>query len=312
VDVTPGTGIDRARGPGLGLIAVDVDRDGWLDLFVANDTAQNHLWMNQRNGTFLEAALERGVAYSEDGQPKAGMGVAAGDYDNDGDEDLLVLNLRREGASLFRNDGKGFFTDASRASRIHAITLPFTGFGVQWTDYDNDGCLDVFLAHGAVTLAEASRGRESPYAEKSLLLRGSCGARAFEDMTASAGSVMNLSEIRRAAAFGDIDNDGRVDILVTNNNGPLRVLHNETAPGNWLSVTVPHPGARVAVYRRDDRPIWRTSRTDGSYLAANDPRLHFGLGAAAVIEKIVVEWADGDRQEERAPAISSRISIKKR
>src|SRR4051794_4911082 len=120
--------------------------------------------MNRRDGTFVESALERGVAYSEDGQPKAGMGVAAGDYDNDGDADLVVLNLRREGASLFRNDGKGYFTDVSRESRIHPLSLQGTGFGVDWFDFDNDGCLDLFFAHGAVTLGQSQQKQASPYA----------------------------------------------------------------------------------------------------------------------------------------------------
>jgi hypothetical protein len=312
VDVTAKAGLDKARGPGLGVVAVDVDKDGWPDLFVANDTTANHLWMNQRNGTFVEAALERGVAYSEDGQPKAGMGVAAGDYDNDGDDDLLVLNLNREGASLFRNDGKGFFTDVSPVTRIHSLSLSYTGFGVDWVDFDNDGCLDLFFAHGAVTIREEQRGQASPYIEKNLLLRNACGASpVFENVTAQAGDVMQLVEVSRGAAFGDIDNDGRVDIVLTNNNGPVRLLHNETRPGGWLSVDVGTLGARVGVLRSGQPALWRRSHTDSSYLSAGDPRVHFGLGASTKIEKLIVEWPDGTRQEEPAPAPNRQIRIRR-
>lgn len=301
VDVTSKAGLDRARGPGLGVVAIDVDRDGWLDLFVANDTTQNHLWINQRDGTFRESALEHGIAYGEEGQPKAGMGVAAGDYDRDGFEDLLVLNLMREGASLFRNDGKGFFTDVSLKTRIHGLTLPYTGFGAGWFDYDNDGCPDVFMSNGAVTLREGQRAQgRSPYAERNLLLRGSCGLKPFEDVTPQAGPDMNLLEVTRAAAFADIDNDGRVDILITTNNGPARLLHNETRPiGNWLSIDVAKPATKVGIFPAGTPPQWKTSRTDGSYLSASEPRLHFGLADAVKIDRLVIERPDGTRQEMR-------------
>lgn len=301
VDVTAKAGLDRARGPGLGVVAIDIDRDGWLDLFVANDTTQNHLWINQRDGTFRESALERGIAYGEEGQPKAGMGVAAGDYDRDGFEDLLVLNLMREGASLFRNDGKGFFTDVSLKSRIHGLTLPYTGFGAGWFDFDNDGCPDLFMANGAVTLREGQRAQgRSPYAERNLLLRGSCGAKPFEDVTPQAGADMNLVEVTRAAAFGDVDNDGRIDVLITTNNGPVRLLHNETRPGgNWLSVDVGKTATRIGAFTAGRPPQWKTSRTDGSYLSASDGRVHFGLGDATRIERLVIEHPDGHHQQMR-------------
>ena len=312
VDVTARAGLDKARGPGLGVAAVDVDKDGWPDLFVANDTTANHLWMNQRDGTFVEAALERGVAYSEEGQPKAGMGVAAGDYDNDGDEDLLVLNLMREGATLFRNEGNGTFNDASAASRLQALSFGYTGFGVDWFDADNDGWLDLFLANGAVTLREEQRGQPYPFAERNLLLWNPGGGAPFLDVSDRAGAVMRLAEVSRSAAFGDVDNDGRVDVLVTNNNGPVRLLRNESRAGAWLSVDADEPGARIGVFRAGQPALWRRRHTDSSYLSASDPRVHFGLGTATKIDKIVVEWADGSRQEEPGPAPNTRLSVKRR
>jgi len=310
VDVTAKAGLNKALGPGLGVVAVEVNKDGWLDLFVANDTAANHLWINRKDGTFAEAGLDYGVAYAEAGQPKAGMGVAAGDYDNDGDEDLLVLNLMREGATLFRKS-EGSFDDVSLASRVHTLSFSYTGFGVGWFDFDNDGWLDLFLAHGAVSRREELRGVPYPYAEKNLLLRHSASGR-FEDVTGGAGDVMQLSEVSRGAAFGDIDNDGRVDILLTNNSGPARLLRNESKAGAWLSVKVSEPGARIGLFRSGQPALWRRSHTDASYLSASDPRVHFGLGKQPQIDKIVVEWADGSRQEEPGPAPQTRVLVERR
>src|SRR5207253_1781553 len=235
--VTKQSGIGQAQGRGLGVVAFDANGDGWPDLFVANDASANHLWINQKNGRFIEHALESGVAYSEDGLPKAGMGVAAGDYDNDGAEDLLVLNLMREGATLFRNNGRGDFADSSLKTGIRAITFPYTGFGVGWLDFDNDGWLDMFIANGAVSLREEQRGRPTPFRERSLLIRNpGVSGEPFVDVTEKAGPIFELQEVRRGAAFGDIDNDGDIDILVTNNNGPARLLLNDLPRRNWLGI----------------------------------------------------------------------------
>src|SRR5262249_27541281 len=179
-DVTVRSGIDQALGPGLGVVAADLNGDGWPDLFVANDSAQNHIWINQRDGTFREAGLESGAAYSEDGLAKAGMGVAIGDADGDGQEDLFVVNLMREGATLFHKDGVSpqglpMFRDTTRVSGLFAITYPFTGFGTGWLDLDNDGYLDLFIANGAVTLREEQRGQSAPFQEHNLLIRNQGG-----------------------------------------------------------------------------------------------------------------------------------------
>ena len=299
VDVTKRSGIDRALGRGLGVAVFDANGDGWPDIFVANDASANHLWINQRNGTFAERAIESGVAYSEDGVPKAGMGVAVGDYDNDGSEDLLVLNLMREGATLFRNEGHGSFTDVSLATGIHAITFPYTGFGTGWFDFDNDGWLDLFLAHGAVTLREEQRGQPFPFLERNLLIRNPGGNGRFIDESARAGAVFSQRGVSRGAAFGDIDNDGSVDILVSTNNGPARILRNNLPHRNWLDVQIDGPGlgigARVAVKASGLPELWRRVHTDSSYLSANDPRVHFGLSDATRIERVTVYWPDGSQ-----------------
>lgn len=316
VDVTVKAGIDRVRGPGLGVLAIDVNQDGWPDLFVANDTAANHLWLNQKNGTFIESALVQGVAYSEDGQPKAGMGVAVGDYNNDGADDLLVLNLMREGATLFRNSGKGDFQDVSMATRIHALTFAYTGFGVGWFDFDNDGWLDLFLANGAVTRREDQRGQSYPFREKNLLLRNTGRGASFVDRTDEAGEAMRAIEISRGAAFGDIDNDGRVDLVIANNDGPARLLRNETGGGgSWVGVQLRGPGlgvgARVGVTREDAPTLWRSVRSDGSYLSASDLRLSFGLGTSKPTG-VIAQWPDGSRQEQKGIKAGTRVVLSRR
>ncbi len=301
MNVSQSSRVGSAPGPGLGVTIADVNQDGWPDIFVANDGAANFLWINQRDGTFLEAGLQAGAAYGEDGVAKAGMGVTAGDFDNDGDDDIFVVNLAREGATLYRNEG-GQFADASLALGIGPATFASTGFGTKWFDYDNDGLLDLFIANGAVTIMEAQRGEPYPFKQRNTLLRNL--GRRFEDVTARAGPALALCEVSRGAAFGDIDNDGDVDILVTTNNGPVRLLRNEIgARRGWLEVRLSGRksnrmglGARVGVFRKDQPALWRTAGTDSSYLNANDARVHFGLGEAPLIERVEVHWPTGSKE----------------
>jgi enediyne biosynthesis protein E4 len=296
-EVTQSAGISVAGGPGLGVVCADFNGDGWPDVYVANDGAPNLLWLNNGNGTFRESALLSGAAYSADGVARAGMGVTAGDFDGSGNESILVTNLSREGATLYRNNGRGEFTDSTMEVRLYQPTYPYTGFGVQWFDYDNDGRPDLFIANGAVTMMELLRGAPYPFNQKNLLLHNETTR--FRDASSAAGPPFQLSEVGRGAAFGDIDNDGGVDIVISNNNGPARLLLNQTAPrGHWLEVRLQGVkcnrdgiGARVAVLMKGQKPVWRRAHADGSYLSASDVRVHFGLGQNTEVQ-VLVEWPD--------------------
>ncbi len=304
-DVTEQAGIGSALGPGLGVACADFNGDGWMDIYVANDGAANLLWLNQGNGTFKEVGLISGTAYSGDGIPKAGMGVTAGDFENDGDEDILVTNLTREGCNLFRNDGQGNFDDVTAELGLLQATFPYTGFGTQWFDYDNDGWLDFFMANGAVTRMESLRGSPYPFHQINQLFHNEGKGKRFRETTAIAGPAFALSEVSRGAAFGDIDNDGDIDIVVANNNGLVRLLLNETNSRgrfHWLEVRLEATngnrfgiGARVEVQQRG-RKLLRRVHTDSSYLSANDVRAHFGLGQSPDVEAVVVTWPNGSRE----------------
>ena len=305
-NVTAASGIGAAAGPGLGVLCADFNHDGWMDIYVANDGAASYLWLNQRNGTFREAALESGVAYNADGKAQAGMGVAAGDFDNDGDEDLFKSNQIREGANLYHNDGAGLFTDIGPQVGLANLTFGLTGFGAGWVDYDHDGWLDLFLANGAVAIMEDQRGKPYPYRQTNLLLHNEGGKR-LKPATPD-GGVSAVAEVSRGVAFGDIDNDGDVDIVVSNNNGPARLYLNNTskadsAQAHWLHIRL--QGTRsdrfglhalVTVERPSGGKLARRLRSSGSYLSASDPSVHFGLGPDRSVRSIRVQWPDGSAE----------------
>jgi enediyne biosynthesis protein E4 len=303
-DVTEPAGIGAAIGPGLGVVCADFNGDGWPDIYVANDGAAAHLWINQGNGTFKEMSLLSGAAYSADGLPQAGMGVTASDFDGDGDEDIFKTNLTNEGANLYVNDGRGNFYDASAEFGLLLPTFPYTGFGTEWFDYDNDGRLDLFIANGAVNRIESLRGKPYPFGQPNQLFHNEGEGKKFREMTV-AGPAFALSEVSRGAAFGDINNDGVVDVVVANNNGPVRLLLNQSHSLNrnhWLLVRLEAShgnrfgmGATVEIRQRG-RKLLRRAHTDSSYLSANDIRVHFGLGEDTKIEELIVRWPDGKRE----------------
>ena len=304
-DVTESSGIASSYGPALGVVCADFNGDGRPDIYVANDTAANRLWLNQGDGTFREGALEAGVAFSADGLPKAGMGVTAEDVDNDGSLDILVTNLMGEGVTLFHNNGKAEFDEVTAQYGLAQATFGSTGFATKWFDYDNDGWLDLFTANGAVTRMESERGKPFPFAQKNQLFHNEGEAKRFRETSSIAGPAFARAEVSRGAAFGDIDNDGAIDIVVTNNNGPVRLLHNQIGSRqHWLQVKLEGArtnrfgmGARVGVLRQDAKPLWRWAHTDSSYLSSSDIRVHFGLGEKREINGVVVHWPGGLKEK---------------
>ncbi|MCA1563152.1 MAG: CRTAC1 family protein [Acidobacteria bacterium] len=302
-DVSEAAGISKNFGNGLGVAAADYDGDGWIDLYVANDATANQLWINRRNGTFEDRGLLSGSAFNAEGLPEGSMGIAAGDIDNDGDEDLFVTNLPRETHTLYVNRGKGEFEDLTVQARLAIPSLPFTGFGTDWFDYDHDGVLDLFVANGAVGTVEAQRGAPFPFRERNQLYRGAGDGRFDEISPQIAGPAFTVEDVSRGAAFGDVDNDGDVDILVTRNGGEAALLLNQVGSKTpSLDVQLEGTrdnrlglGARVAVWRAGRPARWRRAHTDGSYLSASSPHVHFGLGDGPV-EGVLVEWPTGTRE----------------
>ena len=305
-DVSARTGIGREFGPALGVAAADFNGDGWIDIYVANDGKDNQLWINRRNGTFTNTALLSGAALTAEGQAEASMGVDAGDFDNDGDEDLFMTERTGEGANLYVNDGTGTFEDRSAISGLGAATLQYTGFGTAWVDVDNDGRLDILTVNGAVQTIQALAQAHDPFPlhQRKQLLHN-LGNGKFEDATARAGAVFQLSEVSRGAAFGDIDNDGDVDVVVGNNNGPTRLLINNIGSrAHWVGLrlaggTAPRDmlGARVEILRKNTPALMRRAHADGSYASANDPRVLAGLGASTERPTVRVRWPSGRVEE---------------
>jgi hypothetical protein len=304
-DHTAAAGMATELGPALGVSTADFNADGWIDIYVANDGVPNNLWINERDGTFRNTALLAGAAVSPEGLAKASMGVDAGDFDNDGDEDLFIGELTGQGADLYVNDGSGTFTDESARAGLRLATLPFTGFGAAWLDIDNDGLLDLSVVNGAVTHAAEALARNDGFAlqQRNQLFRNS-GAGRFEDVSDRGGPAFRAEEVSRGAAFGDLDNDGDTDLVIGNDGGPLRVLLNTVGDrAHWTGLRLVGTtgrdllGARVAIVRADGAALWRRVRTDGSYASANDPRIIAGMGTSDAPPTVRVHWPGGGVEE---------------
>jgi enediyne biosynthesis protein E4 len=297
-DVSRASKIGLKAGNGLGVVCFDYNGDGWTDVFLANDSMENFLYRNKGNGTFEEVGIDAGVALGEDGKPEAGMGTDAADYDRDGFPDLFVTHLDLEYNRLYRNQGDGTFADATFISKLGAGTFRMSGFGTRFIDYDNDGWRDIFIVNGHVldNVNEFHAGTE--YAEPKTMYRNLGGT--FRDVTKQLGPDLADARVSRAAAFADYDNDGDMDVLVTNNGDRPQLLRNDGGDGNhWLEIRLigtrsnrDGVGAKVKIVANG---VVQTDEAKGgmSYQAAHDPRLHFGLGNATRVAVLNVSWPSG-------------------
>jgi hypothetical protein len=304
-DVTSRVLTGGAYGPALGVSTADFDNDGWIDIYVGNDGEPNQLWINQKNGTFKDTAFLAGAAVNGAGNSEASMGIDAGDFDNDGDEDLFITNWLNQMNTLYVNAGGGLFEDRKAASGLGAPSLAKTGFGTAWLDYDNDGWLDLFAANGSVSMIEAQLRANDPFPLKmqNQIYRNTRDGR-FADVSPNAGKAFTVADVGRGAAFGDIDNDGDTDILVSNAAGPLNLLINNVGnQSRWVGVRLVGAGgrdmigARVTLVRGDGSTLMRRARSDGSYASVNDPRVLFGGVLSGDPVRVRVQWPDGSTEE---------------
>ena len=314
-DVTVNAGVAEEFGHGLGIVTADFDADGWIDIYVANDGDPNQLWINQKNGTFKNEALLAGAAINRDGKAEAGMGVDAADCDGNATDDIFVTHLMDETNTLYTNLGKLLFEDRTREAGIGMPGRRFTGFGTLFFDYDNDGWLDLFVTNGAVQLLPElmRKGDLLPLDQPNQLFRNQGNGKFIE----VSDRALEPLEVGRGAAFGDVDNDGDTDVLVTNNNGHAKLFVNQVGNRNhWLGLKLEGKngrdmlGARVGVAIKKDHVLWRRARTDGSYLNANDPRVLVGLGTASRVELVRVNWPDGSIEEWKALPVDRYTTLK--
>lgn len=317
VDVTVSSGVDKEFGHGLGIVTADFNDDGWIDIYVANDGDPNQLWINQRDGTFINDALLAGAAVNRNGQAEAGMGVDAADFDGNGTDDIFVTHLMDETNTLYMNNGKALFEDRTREAGLGTPGRRFTGFGTFSFDYDNDGWLDLFVANGAVQLLPDLVRKNDPFplGQPNQLFRNT-GKGNFVEVNQQVGPEMQVSEVSRGAAFGDVDNDGDTDVLVVNNNGPVRLFLNEVGNRNhWLGLRFLGKngrdmlGAQVEMVS-EGNSLRRRARTDGSYLSANDPRVLIGLGTATRVQTIRVRWPNGAGDEWKDLPVDQYMTLK--
>ncbi len=326
-DATVAAGLTATRpGNGLGILAADLDGDRRLDFYVANDLMPNHLWLNRGNGELVEDGLISGAALNADGEAEASMGITAGDYDGDGDLDLFLTHFHRETNTLYRNDsqpGSAQFRDRTNATDLGRPSWDATAFGTAFVDLDNDGWLDLAAVNGAVTFAAGRpRTKDDPFPldqpnQAFLNVADGAGGRRFEP--AAAGLLDGETPfVSRGLAAGDVDNDGDTDLVITNNNGPARLLLNQTGTeSDWIGVAPvlgaargrrPASGVTVRVHRAGAPPLVRLAGGGGSYASWGDPRVTVPAGGPGV-DRIEVQWTDGTTEEWAAPPPRAYTSL---
>ena len=282
----------------LGVAILDYNGDGWPDILLANDTQPNKLYLNKRDGTFEEKAVSAGIAFSEDGVARAGMGVDTGDYDRSGHPSIIITNFANQMLSLYHNEGNGLFVDEAPRSDVGRATLVTLGFGCFFFDYDNDGWLDIFVADGHIEDQIERVQKRVSYAEPPHLFRNLGGGK-FQEVTESLGAAFASPKVARGAAYADIDNDGALDILVSTNGGRAYLFHNEGATNHSLRIKLLGTrsnrdgiGAVVRVGNAKDQQ-WQMLRSGSSYLSQSELVLTFGLGNQPKADSLEVQWPSG-------------------
>jgi len=297
LDVTQAAGVAQPGHFGFGVLFSDLDDDGWPDIYVANDSVPNLFFRNTGEGGFVEEGLLRGVAVSRDGREQAGMGVDAGDYDGDGRLDLVVTNFAQDYTTIYRNTGEGTFTDRSQETGVALAYGPSLGWGVGFVDIDNDGRLDLFVSNGHV-YPDIDKTGTGTYHQPSLLFRNQ-GRGRFRRVTSSLGGGLEIAKSSRGAALGDYDNDGDIDVLISNIDDRPTLLRNDTSGGRWLTMRLVGEksnrdgiGAKVTLVAGGQRWIAEV-RAGGSYVSHSDSRLHFGLGERVTVDEVEIHWPSG-------------------
>ena len=305
-DVSAEVGVAKHFGKGMGVSFADYDGDGWIDVFVANDTSPNSLFHNLGGRAFEEVGVRAGVAFSEDGTALSGMGSDFRDVNNDGRPDIWQTAVELEGFPLFLNRGRGLFFDLTSVSGLARMTLEMSGWSSGIVDLDNDGWKDLFVARSNVldNVAESRPGRSYP--EPNAVFRNVGGER-FEDVSTQAGEAFQVAAPHRGVAFGDMDNDGRIDAVISVLGGPAKLFRNTTENGNhWLKLRLVGTtsnrmglGAEVRLVTEDGRTQWNIATTSVGYACSSDSRVHFGLGKAARASEVEIRWPSGVRQSLR-------------
>jgi hypothetical protein len=325
-DVTVSAGLAKLPGPGLGVVCADANGDRWPDLLIANDGHVNWLLINQRDGTFTEEAATRGIAYNEMGVVQANMGIALGDADGDNLWDVLVTHLSTETHALWKQGPRGYFQDRTAPSRVAASAWRGTGFGTVFTDLNNDGAPDLLVVNGGIkrlTIDPAPRGKANsdPFwdgFEQRNQIFANDGNGAFTDRSEEDLAFTGTAAVSRGLAVGDLDNDGAPDLIVTRIAASARVYRNVAPRGHWLTVRAVDPvlggrdayGAEVIITAGGrQRTVW--VNPSQSYLCSNDPRAHFGLGAAKQVESITVVWPDGSEEQFPGVAANQFLTLRK-
>jgi hypothetical protein len=316
-DVSVKSGIANPEGKALGVAVSDFDNDGFTDVFVANDSVRQSLYHNKGDGTFEDIAVIAGAGYDEDGKTFAGMGVDAADYDNDGFADVVITTLSYQTYPLYHNNGDLSFSYATNATGVAQISLPYSGWGIRFVDADNDGLRDIFVAQSHVLdTIELSSG-QLKYKQSPLLMRNTGSG--FTNVSATAGSAFNQPIAARGAGFGDLNNDGQIDVVVGVLNDAPVVLRNNGTKNHWIGIKIVGSrsnrdgiGARVTVRDSNGRQQFFDVSTGGSYLSANDPRIIAGLGNSTGVNSVEVKWPSGKTQVISKPQIDQYITINER